>query len=73
MTDVWAGDVAVVDLGTRTVVDRIAVGGQPNGIGFSPLRQPHARGAVNMRSPRVTTVELGGRTDGGGSGGHHHG
>lgn len=63
VTDVDAGDVAVVDLATRAVVDRIAVGGRPNGVSFSPVRQPHARGAANMRSPREVELSLGGSTD----------
>jgi YVTN family beta-propeller protein len=72
VTDVTAGDVAVIDLATRTVADRIAVGGEPNGVSFSPVRQPHARGAANMRSPRVIVVPLGGRADGSSGGGHEH-
>lgn len=71
VTDVWAGDVAVVDLASRRVVDRIPVGGEPNGISFSPVVQPHARGAANMNSPVVKTLALGGRTDGRGSAGYH--
>jgi YVTN family beta-propeller protein len=78
VTDVWAGDVAVIDLVERRVVDRIAVGGEPNGVSFSRRSQLHARGAANMDSPRVVVLPLGGRTDGGGaagggSHGHHHG
>jgi len=72
VTNVWDGTVAVVDLATRKVVDRIVVGGEPNGVSFSPLRQPHARGAANMRSPREVVVPLGGRTDGSTGGGHSH-
>ena len=72
VTDVWAGDVAVIDLAARRVVDRIQVGGEPNGITFSPLAQPHARGAANMDSPLERALPLGGTTDGG-SGGHGHG
>lgn len=73
VTDVWAGDVAVIDLAARRVVDRIQVGGEPNGISFSRLRQSHARGAANMNSPVRLTLPLGGTADGAGSGGHHHG
>lgn len=73
VTDVWAGDVAVVDLATRSVVDRIAVGGEPNGVSFSRRPQAHARGAANMNSPLELKLPLGGNADGAGSGGHHHG
>lgn len=71
VTDVWAGDVAVIDLAARRVVDRIQVGGEPNGISFSPLQQPHARGAANMDSPLERTLPLGGTSDGA-SAGHGH-
>jgi YVTN family beta-propeller protein len=72
VTDVWAGDVAVIDLAAGRVVDRIPVGGEPNGVSFSPLVQSHARGAANMDSPLERTLPLGGLT-GGRSGGHGHG
>lgn len=72
VTDVWAGDVAVIDLSRRRVVDRIQVGGEPNGVTYSPLPQPHARSAANMGSPVVVKLPLGGSLDGSGSGGHHH-
>lgn len=72
VTDVWAGDVAVIDLDDPGVVDRIRVGGKPNGITYSPVRQPHARSAANMGSPREVRLPLGGSVDGTGSGGHHH-
>lgn len=72
VTDVWAGDVAVIDLDLRHVVDRIRVGGEPNGVTYSTLVQPHARGASNMNSPVVVSLPLGGATDGRGSGGHNH-
>ncbi len=71
VTDVWAGDVAVIDITAQTVVDRIPVDGEPNGVSFSPVRQPHARGAANMNSPLKRVLPLGGRTDGTGSGGQH--
>lgn len=73
VTNVWDGTVSVVDLTTRTVVDHVEVGGAPNGISFSTVRQEHAHGAANGGSPLVATLALGGRTDGGGSTtGHQH-
>ena len=72
VTNVWAGDVAVIDLVDPRVVDRIRVGGKPNGITYSPVRQPHARSAANMDSPREALLPLGGSVDGTGSDGHHH-
>lgn len=75
VTDVWAGDVAVLDLATGSVVDRIDVGGAPNGISFSPLRQAGAAMAVEQGAPHEMVLPLGGRTDGGGAGGapvHQH-
>ena len=36
VTELFAADVAVVNTATRTVVDHIAVGAQPNGVAFSP-------------------------------------
>jgi YVTN family beta-propeller protein len=75
VTNVWSGDVAVVDLTARRVVDRIPVGVQPNGISFTTRTQAHARGAANMSSPLVRPLPLGGRLDGGSTGGnvgHQH-
>ena len=37
MTNIYGGDVSVVDLRERKVVARIPVGEAPNGISFSPL------------------------------------
>lgn len=77
LTDARAGDVTLIDLEERRVVDRVAVGGEPNGVSISPRAKLHARGAANMDSPRVVVLPLGGRTDGagarGGSHGHQHG
>jgi YVTN family beta-propeller protein len=73
VTDVLAGDVAVIDLAARSVVDRIHVGGRPNGVSFSPRPQPHARGAANMDSPLELTLPLGGAVRGSAPGAHHHG
>lgn len=72
VTDVWAGDVAVIDLEQRRVVDRIRVGGEPNGVSYSAAVQPHARSAANMNSPLGVSLPLGGPTDGRGRGGHDH-
>jgi len=45
VTNVYGGDVAVIDLRRLRVVDRIRVGAEPNGISFSPLApaKPPAR------------------------------
>ena len=67
------GDVAIVDLETRTVVDRVQVGGEPNGVSFSPVPAAHAREAEVFERPLEVVLPLGGSVDGGGSGsGHQH-
>lgn len=64
VTDVWAGDVAIIDLATRTVVERIQVSGAPNGVTFSALAQPRTGLTDDAVGPHVVTLPLGGRVDG---------
>lgn len=50
VTNIYGGDVAVLDLAQRTVVARIPVGEKPNGISFSTV-VPSVRPARSMRLP----------------------
>ena len=74
VTTTWAGELVVVDLERREVVDRIPVGGEPNGVSFSPVAQEHERQVEIFGRPLELELPLGGRLDGGGSagGGHQH-
>jgi YVTN family beta-propeller protein len=46
VTNIYGGDVAVVDLRARRTVERIRVGEEPNGVSFSTLAPAKARAAV---------------------------
>jgi YVTN family beta-propeller protein len=50
VTNIYGGEVAVLDLAQRKVVARIPVGEKPNGISFSPV-VPSVRPARSMRLP----------------------
>ena len=70
VTDIYANDVAVVDLQQLSVVARIPVGEAPNGISFSPVvvdKQP----TVELPMPDTGMDSHGG--DEGGDGGHGDG
>jgi YVTN family beta-propeller protein len=46
VTNVYSGDVAVVDLGARRVVAHVRVGAKPNGVSYSTLAPARPRGAT---------------------------
>ena len=60
VTNVWGGDVAVVDLGSLRVIDRVRVGKEPNGISFSPLAPAKPRAAViRLPLPAMPGMDMG--------------
>ncbi len=71
VTTTRAGELVVVDLERRVVADRIPVGGEPNGVSFSPLAQEHERQVEIFGRPLELELPLGGSEGGDGQGGGH--
>jgi YVTN family beta-propeller protein len=60
VTNVWGGDVAVVDLRSLRVVDHVRVGKEPNGISFSPLAPAKPSAAViKLPLPSMPGMDMG--------------